>query len=131
MIFIMEIMYILTFFTFFSPMCQRESVVFGSNFQNWDFDGFTCFQVLWIKKIKYFVVFLCVCVGNRWSFVSCYFMQFLNKLNLKYIKIYIQLNKNIYSIHKNLYSMYRGIQNWSNLLFSTQGFILIFLNILI
>ena len=57
--------------------------------------------------------------GNCRRFISCYFMHFLNKLNFKntirHIRIYIQCT----------------IQNRLNLSFSTRGFVLIFLNILI
>ena len=37
------------FFYFFLPI-SRERIVFGSNFRNGDFDGFTRFEVLWIRK---------------------------------------------------------------------------------
>ena len=69
------------------------------------------------KKKSYISVTM---IGNCWNFISCYFTQFLNKLNLK----------KYYTIHKNLHRIYRAIQNWSNLFFSAQGFVLIFLNIL-
>ena len=36
-------------FYFLLPI-SRESIVLGSNFQSGDFDGFTCFDVPWIRK---------------------------------------------------------------------------------
>ena len=31
----------------------RESIVFESNFRNWDFDGFTRFEISWIRKSRF------------------------------------------------------------------------------
>ena len=53
--------FLMTPFHFLLPI-RRESIVFGSNFRNGDFDGFTCFEVPWIQK-SFSVFGLCVCVS--------------------------------------------------------------------
>ena len=44
--------YALYLFYFLLPI-SRESIVFGSNFRSGDFDGFTCFEVPWIRKTHF------------------------------------------------------------------------------
>ena len=56
---------------------------------------------------------------NCRNFISCYFMQFSNKLDIKTLYDTLEIT-----------SKYRAIQNWANLFFSKWGFVLIFLNIL-
>ena len=43
-------LFYLSFFTFSYPWNGRESIVFGSNFRNGVFHGFTRFEVPWIGK---------------------------------------------------------------------------------
>ena len=44
---------IMHFYYFLLPI-SRESIVFGWNFRSWDFDGFTRFEILWIRKSRAF-----------------------------------------------------------------------------
>ena len=53
--FIISLLRIKIFFNlyFLLSIHNRESVVFGSNFPNEDFDGFTRFEGLWIRKLHF------------------------------------------------------------------------------
>ena len=60
---------------YFLLFISRESIVFRSNFQSGDFNGFTRFEVPWNrkKKKKTFLAFgLCVCVCVRVCECVCY-----------------------------------------------------------